>query len=84
MNANLSIAQMAMVNDQIAPEDFDESPPPHDGANGTKRKADDGSQTQQRAKRNRYISIACNEANNIFPATTQDVTNMKRSASGAR
>ena len=30
-------------------------------ANGSKRKADDGAHPQQRAKRNRYISIACNE-----------------------
>lgn len=66
MNANIeSLAQMAMVNNQIPADDF-ESPPPHDGANGTKRKAGEDGQVQQRAKRNRYISIACNEANNLL------------------
>ena len=66
MNASIeTIAQMAMVNDlnnQISPDEYD-SPERQDGPNGTKRKADEGSQPQQRAKRNRYISIACNEAN---------------------
>ena len=51
-----SFASMAMATDQ---DDFHS--PPEDGTNGTKRKADDGAQGPQRAKRNRYISIACNE-----------------------
>ena len=67
MNANMeSIAQMAMVNNQLTPDEYD-SPPGQDGSSGTKRKADDGSQPQTRAKRNRYISIACNEANISIP-----------------
>ena len=84
MNANMeSIAQMAMVNNQIPSDDF-ESPPPQDGANGTKRKADDGGQAQQRAKRNRYISIACNEANISVPFEQRAETNLKRSVNAAR
>lgn len=55
MNEFTQIASLA--NDEIAQDEYQ----PHDEpANGKKRKADDG-QTQQRAKRNRYISIACNE-----------------------
>ena len=37
-----------------------QSPQDNDGTNG-KRKAEDGQGAGQRAKRNRYISIACNE-----------------------
>lgn len=74
---------MASFNNQIASDDFD-SPPPQDGPNGTKRKADDGGQPQQRAKRNRYISIACNEANNTIPAMKRNTTNMIHSANVVR
>ena len=55
-----SFAQMAsLASNQISHTDPDLEH--EEGANGTKRKAEDGGQPQQRAKRNRYISIACNE-----------------------
>ena len=56
------IAHMAsLANSQISPSDYD-SQHGHDDASTGKRKAEDsGQQPQQRAKRNRYISIACNE-----------------------
>lgn len=65
-----SIARIAMSNHApVTPADFDSSPQQlHDSpdGDGKKRKASEdpgpaGGQTQQRAKRNRYISIACNE-----------------------
>lgn len=47
---------------QPSHNDYDSSIHQDDGSNGIKRKADDGQvQPQQRAKRNRYITIACNE-----------------------
>lgn len=57
------IAQLAaLANNQIPSQEYQqeqhESTP--EGP-GTKRKAEDGGPSQQRAKRNRYISIACNE-----------------------
>ena len=52
------VAQMALANDDIAPDEYQQQQ--DEPANGKKRKSDDG-QPQQRAKRNRYISIACNE-----------------------
>ena len=56
-----SIAQMAsLANNQITHSEYD-SPEQEESKSGTKRKAEDGGQPQQRAKRNRYISIACNE-----------------------
>ena len=58
-----SIAQMASLANNQIPQNEYQSPEDLDGPNGTKRKAEDG-QPQQRAKRNRYISIACNEVNN--------------------
>ena len=66
MNNIESIAQMASLMDDEMPEnDFQaQHEEEQRGANGTKRKAEDGGgQPQQRAKRNRYISIACNEVN---------------------
>jgi hypothetical protein len=56
------IAHMAsLANSQISPSDYDSQHGHENGSTG-KRKADDGGQQpQQRAKRNRYISIACNE-----------------------
>ena len=80
MNASM---ESASFNNPIVSDDFD-SPPAQDGANGTKRKADDGGQPQTRAKRNRYISIACNEANIIFPVMKRNTTDMKHSANDAR
>ena len=57
-----AIAHMAsLANSQISQDDYDQQ---HfqDSNNPGKRKAEDGGhQPQQRAKRNRYISIACNE-----------------------
>jgi hypothetical protein len=58
-----AIAQIASLANHISDDQY--SPPreqQHDGSSGGKRKAEDGGhQPQQRAKRNRYISIACNE-----------------------
>lgn len=51
-----SIASLA--NQEIKQGEY--QPADDEPANGKKRKADDG-QPQQRSKRNRYISIACNE-----------------------
>lgn len=48
----------ALANNEIAQDEY--APQVDEDANGKKRKAEDG-QPQQRAKRNRYISIACNE-----------------------
>ena len=56
-----SIAQMASLANNQLPEDDYSPPQEQEGNHGTKRKAEDGNQPQQRAKRNRYISIACNE-----------------------
>ena len=43
----------------ISPSHYDSQ---HEQENSSgKRKAEDGGPAQQRAKRNRYISIACNE-----------------------
>lgn len=54
-----NFAEMAtLAQNEIAEDEY--TPQQDDGANGKKRKAEDG-QPQQRAKRNRYISIACNE-----------------------
>ena len=56
-----SIAQMAsLVQEQGHQNEF-QPQQQQDSPNGTKRKAEDGGQPQQRSKRNRYISIACNE-----------------------
>ncbi|KAI6959251.1 fungal transcriptional regulatory protein [Hortaea werneckii] len=63
-----ALANLAGQVQQHQQQDFQHAPPPpqpqqhlDDGSvTGGKRKAEDG-QTQQRAKRNRYISIACNE-----------------------
>ncbi|KAI7653826.1 nucleoside hydrolase, partial [Hortaea werneckii] len=62
-----ALANLAGQVQQHQQQDFQHAPPPppqqqlDDGSvTGGKRKADDG-QPQQRAKRNRYISIACNE-----------------------
>jgi hypothetical protein len=58
-----AIAQIASLANHISDDQY--SPPreqQQDGSSGGKRKAEDGGhQPQQRAKRNRYISIACNE-----------------------
>lgn len=52
-------AEMAtLANNEIAQDDY--QPQEEEAAGGKKRKAEDG-QPQQRSKRNRYISIACNE-----------------------
>ena len=68
-----SIAQMAsLANNQIPQDDYE----PHqqqDSKSGTKRKAEDGSQPQQRAKRNRYISIACNEVSTAIDSLLDGV-----------
>jgi len=50
----------SLASDQIQ-EDFGQQEQEEPSTNGKKRKSDDGSQPGQRAKRNRYISIACNE-----------------------
>ncbi|KAI6834645.1 fungal transcriptional regulatory protein [Hortaea werneckii] len=61
-----ALANLAGQVQQHQQQDFQHAPPPpqqqlDDGSVATgKRKAEDG-QPQQRAKRNRYISIACNE-----------------------
>ena len=55
-NALTSLAQLTQQQEALPPLARDVTPDPQNG----KRKADDG-QPQQRAKRNRYISIACNE-----------------------
>ncbi|KAI6792713.1 fungal transcriptional regulatory protein [Hortaea werneckii] len=63
-----ALANLAGQVQQHQQQDFQHAAPPpqpqqhlDDGSvTGGKRKAEDG-QTQQRAKRNRYISIACNE-----------------------
>ncbi|KAF7453848.1 Casein kinase II protein [Pyrenophora tritici-repentis] len=39
----------------------DDMSPQNGSSNTAKRKSDDGAPGQQRSKRNRYISIACNE-----------------------
>lgn len=64
-----TLSEMAsLVNDELPQNEYGSPELQEDGANGTKRKADDGSQAQQtRAKRNRYISIACNEVNYDTP-----------------
>lgn len=59
------IAAMAQQLHDQDPED-DEGPSNENGSgsgsgNGIKRKADDGQTQQQRARRNRYVSIACNQ-----------------------
>ncbi|KAK5134963.1 hypothetical protein LTR08_005915 [Meristemomyces frigidus] len=51
--AGSAVHQHEQLQDHQSPQD-------NDGTNG-KRKADDGQGGGQRAKRNRYISIACNE-----------------------
>ena len=56
-----SIASLASLANTQLPQNEYESPEQQEDLNGTKRKAEDGGQPQQRAKRNRYISIACNE-----------------------
>lgn len=57
-----SIAQLASFANNQLPQDELGSPQQElESTNGAKRKAEDGGQPQQRAKRNRYISIACNE-----------------------
>ena len=53
-----ALASLANTQIPLQPEFHDNL---DDGASGTKRKAEDGGPPQQRAKRNRYISIACNE-----------------------
>lgn len=53
-----SLAQDQMSHQRMQSQDYEHEDSP--GA-GSKRKSEDGHQTQQRAKRNRYISIACNE-----------------------
>jgi hypothetical protein len=62
-DANMdAIAQIASLASNELPDDQYSPPEQQDSASGGKRKAEDGStQPQQRAKRNRYISIACNE-----------------------
>ncbi|KAI7287461.1 fungal transcriptional regulatory protein [Hortaea werneckii] len=66
-NEYAALANLAGQVQQHQQQDFQHAPPPppqqhlDDGSvTGGKRKAEDG-QPQQRAKRNRYISIACNE-----------------------
>ena len=70
MNADIDIAQMAsLANNQIPQHHYDphqqHEGSPEGSPEGGKRKADDNGQPQQRAKRNRYISIACNEVRSI-------------------
>ncbi|KAK3115794.1 hypothetical protein LTR53_004525 [Teratosphaeriaceae sp. CCFEE 6253] len=48
----------SLANNQLPPSD--NNTPPEDGSSGKRKAGDDGT-PQQRAKRNRYISIACNE-----------------------
>lgn len=48
----------SLANNELAQDEYQQQQEELD--TGKKRKADDG-QPQQRAKRNRYISIACNE-----------------------
>lgn len=50
----------SMANNEIADDDFQAEYEEEAPSNSKKRKADDG-QPQQRSKRNRYVSIACNE-----------------------
>ena len=57
----------APASDFSSPQFFEDSP-----SGGAKRKASEdagGAPQQQRAKRNRYISIACNEANTLLSAS---------------
>ncbi|CAK4032342.1 related to fungal specific transcription factor [Lecanosticta acicola] len=57
--SNVDVTQIASLAHQLQQSPQEEQ---EDGANGLKRKAgDDGGQPQQRARRNRYVSIACNE-----------------------
>ncbi|KJY00944.1 fungal specific transcription factor domain protein [Zymoseptoria brevis] len=60
---SLDAASIANMAAQQMARQLQDSPDQDDsGSNGLKRKADDGqSQSQQRARRNRYVSIACNE-----------------------
>ena len=59
--SGMEFAEMAsLANHEIAQDEYNQQDDDEPAASGKKRKADDG-QPQQRAKRNRYISIACNE-----------------------
>lgn len=61
MNGDMaSMAHLASLATD-SPDHQQQQSPQYDDSNGNKRKGSDGGQTQQRAKRNRYISIACNE-----------------------
>ncbi len=69
----MDAAQIAeLANVQVGDDDFS-SPQPHDSTPGAKRKADDGG--PQRAKRNRYISIACNEVSSETTIPRECVAN---------
>lgn len=63
-----AVEQIAAMAQQLHDQDHDDDEGPSndngDGSgsgNGLKRKAEDGQTQQQRARRNRYVSIACNQ-----------------------
>lgn len=61
-----AVEQIAAMAQQLHDQDPDEddgnnNDSNNSGGNGLKRKADDGQTQQQRARRNRYVSIACNQ-----------------------
>lgn len=61
-----AVEQIAAMAQQLHDQDPDEDDGNNNdgnnsGGNGLKRKADDGQTQQQRARRNRYVSIACNQ-----------------------
>ncbi|EER26054.1 Fungal specific transcription factor, putative [Coccidioides posadasii C735 delta SOWgp] len=59
--ANQAIVMSAKSPASSAPAPNETQPPPANSTGETKRKAEPNSGTQTRTKRNRYISLACNE-----------------------
>ncbi|KAK4543731.1 hypothetical protein LTR36_005376 [Oleoguttula mirabilis] len=61
MEDNYTRLTAELAASEIQQHEFQQHHTPEDESANGKRKAEDGTPGQQRAKRNRYISIACNE-----------------------
>ena len=75
-NSRLAAELAGATGHQHDQQQQQQSPEENDGTNG-KRKADDGQSSGQRAKRNRYISIACNECKRCDKRVTLAVEIMR-------
>ena len=76
-----TFAQMASLANNQIPQGYEQQDEQSPG--GGKRRAEDG-QPQQRAKRNRYISIACNGKPNLGWNNTEKADGELQSASDER